>query len=456
MIRLWVSTYLAPLRGGFSPIACSKLAQTLVLMMLLTAVLAWITRSSAPLRPSSSTQRLRASLREAGPPTETHDPPVVERVHGTGSSTDSVMWCSPSFRFDPPADRAPSRRFDLGGIESAFVVTDVLSRDEAARMVTTVAERTLTLTLTAAMTLTLTLPRLLPRRLWASSERRRQRARVLIARIAGTVPSHGYGMRSEPQPRPQPAPASPSPAAPQPSSKRCPAPASRAGAARRDASRAAISHRASRAARAAPAQPRARAADGRRAHPARGDLAPRGDQPRRRARALWQHGGRRATGRHRAVGARVRRCPRGRLHPERTKRALARLSVRRGHAGRLQAALRRGVARQQPPPGGARQRLQRHDVRRLALQLRRPAARSQRPGLQLRSPCGHPPRQRPASSSRAALWAREERPRCLDAEARLLSMAHARAPAQSRRPRRLRPSRRKARGRGTMATESRT
>ena len=113
-------------------------------MMLLTAVLAsWVARSSAPLRPSSSTQRLRASLLEAGPPTETHDPPVVERVHGTGSSTDSVMWCSPSFRFDPPADRAPSRRFDLGSIESAFVMTDVLSRDEAARMVTT-TERTRT------------------------------------------------------------------------------------------------------------------------------------------------------------------------------------------------------------------------------------------------------------------------------------------------------------------------
>lgn len=47
------------------------------------------------------------------------------------------MWCAPSFRFDPPADRTPSRRFDLGGIESAFVVTDVLSSAEAARMVAT-------------------------------------------------------------------------------------------------------------------------------------------------------------------------------------------------------------------------------------------------------------------------------------------------------------------------------
>ena len=229
--------------------------------------------------------------------------------------------------------------------------------------------------------------------------------------------------------QPQPAPASPSPAA-QP--KRCPAPASRAGAARRDASRAAISHRASRAARAAPAQPRARAADGRRAHPARGDLAPRGDQPRRRARALWQHGGRRATGRHRAVGARVRRCPRGCLHPERTQRALARLSVRRGHAGRLQAALRRGVARQQPPPGRARQRLQPHDVRRLALQLLRPTALLQRPGVQLRGPLGNPPRQRPASWSRAALWPRGAlSPRGCRGE------AYALAPAQSRRSRRL-------------------
>ena len=54
------------------------------------------------------------------------------------------MWCSPSFQFDPPADRAPSRRFDLGDIESAFVLTDVLSRDEAARMVAT-TELTLTL-----------------------------------------------------------------------------------------------------------------------------------------------------------------------------------------------------------------------------------------------------------------------------------------------------------------------
>ena len=112
-------------------------------MSMLTALLAWTARSSAPLRPSSSTQRPRVSLREAGPPTETHDPPVVERVHATGSSTDSIMWCSPSFRFDPPADRAPSRRFDLGDIESAFVMTDVLSRDEAARMVTT-TERTRT------------------------------------------------------------------------------------------------------------------------------------------------------------------------------------------------------------------------------------------------------------------------------------------------------------------------
>ena len=110
---------------------------------------AWTARSFAPLRPSSSTQRPRVSLRLVLPPTETHDPPVVERVHGTGSSTDSVMWCSPSFRFDPPADRAPSRRFDLGNIESAFVIKDVLSRGEAARMVTT-TKRTPTLTLTAA------------------------------------------------------------------------------------------------------------------------------------------------------------------------------------------------------------------------------------------------------------------------------------------------------------------
>ena len=102
--------------------------------MMLTALLAWTARSSAPLRPSSSTQRPGVSLQESGPPAETHEPPVVERVHATGSSTDSIMWCSPSFRFDPPADRAPSRRFDLGSIESAFVMTDVLSRDEAARM----------------------------------------------------------------------------------------------------------------------------------------------------------------------------------------------------------------------------------------------------------------------------------------------------------------------------------
>ena len=104
-------------------------------MMMLSAVLGW-TAIRSTLRPSSSAQRPRSSLR-AGPPTEAHDPPVVERVHGTGSSKAAIMWCAPSFRFDPPADRTPSRRFDLGGIESAFVVTDVLSSAEAARMVTT-------------------------------------------------------------------------------------------------------------------------------------------------------------------------------------------------------------------------------------------------------------------------------------------------------------------------------
>ena len=104
-------------------------------MMMWSAVLGW-TAFRSTLRPSSSTQRPRSRLR-AGPPNETHDLPVVERVHGTGSSKDAVMWCAPSFRFDPPADRTPSRRFDLGSIESAFVMTDVLSRAEAARMVTT-------------------------------------------------------------------------------------------------------------------------------------------------------------------------------------------------------------------------------------------------------------------------------------------------------------------------------
>ena len=110
-------------------------ARPLAVMMMLSAVLGW-TAIRSTLRPSSSAQRPRSTLR-AGPPTEAHDPPVVERVHGTGSSKDAIMWCAPSFRFDPPADRTPSRRFDLGGIESAFVVTDVLSSAEAARMVTT-------------------------------------------------------------------------------------------------------------------------------------------------------------------------------------------------------------------------------------------------------------------------------------------------------------------------------
>ena len=73
--------------------------------------------------------------------TATNTEPIPLRVDVTATNTPTAtMWCAPSFRLDSPS-KVQVERLNFGtgelAIDSAFVLSDVLSRDEAARMVAT-------------------------------------------------------------------------------------------------------------------------------------------------------------------------------------------------------------------------------------------------------------------------------------------------------------------------------
>lgn len=52
---------------------------------------------------------------------------------GSSDNAYECMWCAPSFKLDPTGPGA--KRFDITGIDSAFIVKDVISKAEAAQLV---------------------------------------------------------------------------------------------------------------------------------------------------------------------------------------------------------------------------------------------------------------------------------------------------------------------------------